>query len=100
MDTLVLISGNGFAVRFVVGVFLFYEVWSCLENWSSENDNKIAKALQRIMVNKIERHLDVPLSDILTPDDKKPEHPGHHHGKPGHDDNNNVNSYDYDERQD
>ena len=53
MDTLVLISGNGFAVRFVVGVFLFYEVWSCLENWSSENDNKIAKALQRIMVNKI-----------------------------------------------
>lgn len=100
MDTLVLISGNGFAVRFVVGVFLFYEVWSCLENWSSENDNKIAKALQRIMVNKIERLLDVPLSDILTPDDKKPEHPGHHHGKPGHDDNNNVNSEDYDERQD
>lgn len=92
MDTLVLISGNGFAVRFVVGVFLFYEVWSCLENWSGENDNKIAKALQRIMVNKIERHLDVPLSDILTPDDKKPEHPGHHHGKPGHDYNNNVNS--------
>ena len=89
VDTLVLKADNGFAVRFVVGVFLFYETWSCLENWSSENDNKIAKALQRIMVNKAERHLEVPLSDILMPDDK-PNHPGHPHDKS--DDNNNENS--------
>lgn len=57
------------AVRWAMGAFLFYELWSCVENWSSENDNKIAKALQRIMVNKAERHLDVPLSDILLKDD-------------------------------
>jgi hypothetical protein len=50
-------------------VFLFYELWSCLENWSSENDKPIAKAMQRIMVNKAERHLNVPLSDILMPGD-------------------------------
>jgi hypothetical protein len=67
-------------VRFAVAVFLFYEVWSCLENWSSENDQPIAKALQRVMVNKAERHLNVPLSDILMKDDKpkrgrKPRHP-------------------------
>ena len=70
VDELVIRGDDGFAVRFVVGVFLFYETWSCLENWSSENDNKIAKALQRIMVNKAERHLDVPLSDILLDKDK------------------------------
>ena len=58
------------AVRVAMGAFLFYELWSCLENWSSENDKPFAKALQRIMVNKAERHLDVPLSDILLKEDK------------------------------
>lgn len=66
---------DGLAVRFTVAVFLFYELWSCCENWSSENDNKLAKALQRIMVNKAERHLNVPLKDILTPDDQTPSAP-------------------------
>lgn len=63
------IKDSDIAVRFIVGVFLFYQIWSILENWSSENDNKIAKALQRIMVNKAERHFNVPLKDILTPGD-------------------------------
>ena len=65
VDIAVRHSDDGLAVRFAVAVFLFYEIWSCLENWSSENDQPIAKALQRIMVNKAERHLNVPLSDIL-----------------------------------
>ena len=65
VDLKVRISDDQMAVRVTMGAFLFYELWSCLENWSSENDNPIAKALQRIMVNKAERHLDVPLSDIL-----------------------------------
>ena len=63
-------ASDEMAVRWAVAVFLFYELWSCLENWSSENDKPIAKALQRIMVNKAERHLNVPLSDILMPGDK------------------------------
>ncbi len=63
------IKDSDIAVRFIVGVFLFYQIWSILENWSSENDNKIARALQRIMVNKAERHLNVPLGDILLNDD-------------------------------
>ena len=62
---------DGIAVRFVVAVFLFYETWSCLENWSSENEKPIARALQRIMVNKAERHLNVPLKDILLKEDEK-----------------------------
>lgn len=65
VDVFVRRSDDGLAVRFVMVVFLFYEGWSCLENWSSENDNKIARALQRIMVNKAERHLNVPLKDIF-----------------------------------
>lgn len=65
------IKESDLAVRWVVGFFLIYQAWSILENWSSENDNKIAKALQRIMVNKAERHLNVPLSDILLNDKEK-----------------------------
>lgn len=60
-----IIKDSDVAVRFIVGVFLFYESWSVLENWSSENNNKIAKALQRIMVNKAERHFNVELVDIM-----------------------------------
>ena len=71
VDIAVRHSTDGLAVRFAVAVFLFYEVWSCLENWSSENDQPIAKALQRVMVNKAERHLNVPLSDILLKEDGK-----------------------------
>ena len=63
---------DGMAVRFAVAVFLFYEIWSCLENWSSENKQPIARALQRIMVNKAERHLNVPLSDILLNEGQQP----------------------------
>lgn len=65
VDILVRCSSDKLAVRYTVAVFLFYEIWSCLENWSSENDQPLARALQRIMVNKAERHLNVPLSDIL-----------------------------------
>lgn len=57
------------AVRFAVAVFLFYESWSCLENWSSENEQPMARALQRVMVNKAERHLNVPLKDLLMKED-------------------------------
>lgn len=59
------------AVRSVVGAFLFYQIWSILENWSSENNNKIARALQRVMVNKAERHLNIELSDILLDENKE-----------------------------
>jgi len=65
VDMLVRHNTDQLAVRCAMGVFLFYEAWSCLENWSSCNNEPIAKALQRIMVNKAERHLNVPLSDIL-----------------------------------
>ena len=82
VDLLVRQSTDQLAVRWAMGAFLFYEGWSCVENWSSENDNPLAKALQRIMVNKAERHLNVPLSDILLKErdgeaaTAKPQHTG------------------------
>lgn len=60
-----------FAVRFVVAVFMFYQIWSILENWSSLNGNKIARALQRFMVNKAERHFNIELKDIFFDNDSK-----------------------------
>jgi phage-related holin len=60
-----IIKNTDIAVRFIVGLFLFYEIWSILENWSSENKNKIAKLLQRIMINKAERYLNIKISDIM-----------------------------------
>jgi len=73
VDILIRKDSDALAQRFAMTAFLFYEIWSCLENWSSENNNSFAKALQRIMVNKAERHLNIPLSDILNSDkhDKK-----------------------------
>lgn len=65
------IKDSDIAVRFIVGVFLFYQIWSILENWSSENDNKLARALQRIMVNKAERHFNVSLADIMLKEEKQ-----------------------------
>jgi hypothetical protein len=80
VDMLIVKNGD-IAVRFVMAVFLFYELWSCLENWSSENDAPIARALQRIMVNKAERHLNVPLKDILTPGDNSGSEKGDDNGE-------------------
>ncbi len=68
-----IIKNTDIAVRFVVGAFLFYQGWSILENWSSENDSKVAQALQRVMVNKAERHFNVDLSDIFFGEKQKKE---------------------------
>jgi hypothetical protein len=70
VDVLVIKDGDT-AVRFVMGLFLGYQAWSIVENWSSENDNKVAMAFQRIMVNKAERHFDVKLGDILLNEKKE-----------------------------
>lgn len=69
VDILVIKDGD-YAVRFAMCAFIFYEVWSCAENWSSENESKLARALQRVMVNKAERHLNVPLDDIFETNNK------------------------------
>ena len=51
----------------VTGVICFEQAWSILENESScrdENESRFWKTLQRIMVDKTERHFDVTLNEL------------------------------------
>jgi hypothetical protein len=51
----------------VSGALVFWQVWSILENESScrsEQDAKLWKLLQRVMVDKTSRHFDVDLSEL------------------------------------
>ena len=51
----------------VTGVICFEQAWSILENESScrdENESRFWKMLQRIMVDKTERHFDVTLGEL------------------------------------
>lgn len=53
----------------VTGIVCFEQAWSILENESScrdENDSRFWKILQKIMIDKTERHFDVNLSDLRT----------------------------------
>lgn len=72
VDVLV-IKNSDLAVRYCMGIFIGYQLVSMLENWSSENDNKFAKLLQKILVNKAERHFNIDLSEFwdVNKNDKK-----------------------------
>ena len=51
----------------VTGVICFEQAWSILENESScrdENESRFWKTLQRIMVDKTERHFDIDLHEL------------------------------------
>lgn len=57
----------------VTGVICFEQAWSILENESScraENESMFWKMLQKIMVDKTERHFDVNLDDLKGSKDK------------------------------
>lgn len=64
IDTLVLKSENGYAARFVAGLFIGWQGWSILENISSAQNAGWAKFLQRYLVNKAERYLEMPLDEF------------------------------------
>lgn len=58
----------------VTGVICFEQAWSILENESScrdENEGRFYKVLQRIMIDKTERHFDIELDELKK--DKKDE---------------------------
>lgn len=57
------------------GIICFEQLWSVLENESScrsEEDSKFWKILQKIMVDKTERHFDVNLEDFKKRPRKRP----------------------------
>lgn len=53
-----------YLANMVAGVFCFIQIWSILENESSENGSRWAKLMQKIMVNKAERHFDINLDEL------------------------------------
>ena len=57
--------------RFACGAFVFQQIWSCLESESSSNHSKWAKQLQKIMIDKSERHFDINLSEYKDKKDDK-----------------------------
>lgn len=57
----------------VTGAICFEQAWSIMENESScrrESDSRFWKMLQRIMVDKTERHFDVSLDELKKTDDQ------------------------------
>jgi hypothetical protein len=52
------------------GIVIFWQLYSILENESSCNDAKWAKVLQKIMIDKTERHFDVDLSILREREDE------------------------------
>ena len=46
------------------GAVCFWQLWSMLENESSCSDERWAKVLQKVLVDKTERHFDVDLTCI------------------------------------
>ena len=47
------------------------QLWSILENESSCNDKKWARTLQKILVDKAERHFDIDLSGLMDEEKKE-----------------------------
>lgn len=56
----------------VTGVICFEQAWSIMENESScrdESESRFWKLLQKVMVDKTERHFDVNLDDLKEKDE-------------------------------
>ena len=51
--------------QITAGVICFWQIWSILENLSSGRPDKAwAKILQKVMIDKAERHFDIDLSEL------------------------------------
>jgi len=60
----------------VAGIICFEQAWSILENESScraENESMFWKMLQKIMIDKTERHFDVNLDELKNKDNSEKE---------------------------
>ena len=72
LDTQVFGFFNGiYIANYIAGVFCVLQAWSVLENSSSCNGSRWAKLLQKIMVDKAERHLDIKLDELKDENKKR-----------------------------
>ncbi|MBN2744531.1 MAG: phage holin family protein [Marinilabiliaceae bacterium] len=70
LDTYVFTMFDGLYLPHLgAGVYCFIELSSILENISTESDATWAKALQRVLASKAERHIDPAFSQLIN--DKK-----------------------------
>lgn len=65
--------GKLYLANFISGGFCLVQLVSILENESSENDARWAKVLQKVLVNKAARHLDIKPEDLTGEEE--------HHGE-------------------
>ena len=59
VDVCILCDSALYATKVTAGIFCFSQIWSMLENESSFSNKKWAKILQKIMIDKTIRHLDL-----------------------------------------
>lgn len=52
--------------KVAAGAICFWQLWSILENESSCNGARWARLLQKIVVDKTERHFDIDLSELKS----------------------------------
>ena len=60
-----------YLANYVAFLVCFKELWSMLENESSCSDSKWAKVLQKVMIDKAERHFDIDLSGLENKEEAK-----------------------------
>lgn len=60
-----------YLANYVAFLVCFKELWSMLENESSCSDSKWAKVLQKVMIDKAERHFDIDLSGLEEKEETK-----------------------------
>lgn len=61
IDTYIIDFIDMHLANIVSGAFCLLQVWSILENESSENDARWAQVLQKIMVDKAKKYLDIDI---------------------------------------
>ena len=71
IDTRMFPFADLYIASFISGGFCLVQLLSILENESSCNEARWAKVLQRVLVNKAARHLDIEPEDLQEPPKKK-----------------------------
>lgn len=70
VDDYVLPFAELYLGNFVAAVFLIKTIVSILENESSQNGNTWARAVQKFVMDKTKRHLEIDIEEITTPHDE------------------------------
>lgn len=64
MDTYIFTFATLYLANVIAGAFCALQLLSILENESSENNNTWARTLQKILVNKAERHFNIDIDKL------------------------------------